>query len=273
MSRDPLEGLLSLDDPGAGPALPIAHGDAERLVEAALAQAFAGGDGGTSHGEEASPPPQTAAGAPLVGAATIAKAVLLATLALGGGASLVRRQAPSPTEGHAVAPAPVMEPPLAAAAPGLVALDESVIVVDAGAQALASGKAGVRGRVPGAVVMPEVVLSDHELLGAANTARRERRWREADALYSKVVEAFPSSSVAAVAAIASGELRLDLLGDAGGARERFRFATTRGEAHAVDAYEGLLKACSALRDAACEREALAALEARHAVPKEKTTPP
>jgi tetratricopeptide (TPR) repeat protein len=155
----------------------------------------------------------------------------------------------------------------------VVALDEEVIRADAGAQAAATAKGAARGRVPGAVAMPEVVLSDLELLGAANAARRERRWREADALYSKVVEAFPSGSVAAVAAIASGELRLDLLGDADGARERFRFATSRGEAHAVDAYEGLFKACVTLRDAACEREARAALEARHAAPKEKTTTP
>jgi hypothetical protein len=272
MSRDPIKGLLSLEDPGAGPALPLTTAEAERLVESALARAFPG-DGGGGQGGGASSSSSGAAGAPLFGASAITKAIMLGTLAIGGGSALLGREAPPPVAVAPAAPAPLEAPAASAAAPGVVALEEAVIGAEAGAQAMASGKGASRARVPGAVALPELVLSDLELLGAANTARRERRWREADALYSKVVEAFPTGSVAAVAAIASGELRLDLLGDAEGARERFRFATTRGEAHAVDAYEGLLKACGTLRDAACEREARAALDVRHPAAKEKASTP
>lgn len=167
------------------------------------------------------------------------------------------------------------------AAPQAAPLNEHVerlALDDAGAVAPVSESKGVRREgatrpsakaIGGSPMTDEEPLSDQEWLGAANTARRARRWREADALYSKVVERFPASTVSAVAALASGELRLELLGDADGARHRFRFATTRGEAHAVDAYEGLLKACTVLGDKRCEDEARSALEARGERGKEK----
>lgn len=267
MSTEPLDKLFSLENPEAGPALPLDDAAAERLVEAALAEAFPGprGSGGA---------PAAGGGA---GAGGLSGAVVKAVLAgavLVGAVGLWRArpvthepaiEAPRVAEVPAVPAA--AEPP----APVALAVGEEVAVapVDAGQSAQASRGA----RAPGAVAMPEVVLSDLELLGAANAARRERRWREADALYGKVIERFPTSTVSAVAALASGDLRLDLLGDAEGARDRFRFATTRGEAHALDAFEGLAKACSALHDKRCEDEARAAIDARGGGANEKRKGP
>lgn len=256
MSRDRLKPLFSLDDPHAGPALPISPEDAERLIASALEEAHS----------SPSPSPSTRwRGALKVGLATVA--VVIGA----GGVALLRRDSASGTR-----PAAAVR-----AAPQAAPLNEHVerlALDDAGAVAPVSESKGVRREgatrpsakaIGGSPAPDEETLSDQEWLGAANTARRARRWREADALYSKVVERFPASTVSAVAALASGELRLELLGDADGARHRFRFATTRGEAHAVDAYEGLLKACTVLGDKRCEDEARSALEARGERGKEK----
>lgn len=269
MSSADLDHLLSLENPAEGPALPIDDAAAERLVEGALAQAFpgdAGPEGGGAGGLAAA----------TKGAATgaLAKAVVLGAVLVVGAMLGRGRAEPEVPAGSAVdsshetaSPRVPSEP--RAVAPSVVVEAPELLPVDAGSAPQAS-----RGpRTPGAVAMPEIVLSDLELLGAANTARRERRWRDADALYGKVVERFPASSVSAVAALASGDLRLDLLGDAEGARERFRFAATRGEAHALDAYEGLLKACVALHDVPCERSARAAIESRGGTANEKSKAP
>ncbi len=260
MNRDRLKPLFSLDDPHAGPALPLSPDEAERLIASALDEAYS----------SPSPSPATRwRGALKVGLATVA--VVIGA----GGVALLRRDSAAGT-GPAT---PVSAAPQASPLNERV---ERVAVDDAGAVAPLRETKGARreGAIRpsakasgGSPALDEEPLSDQEWLGAANTARRERRWREADALYSKVVERFPTSPVSAVAALASGELRLELLGDADGARQRFRFATTRGEAHAVDAYEGLLKACTVLGDTRCEDEARAALEARGERTKEKPSPP
>lgn len=253
MSRDPLEKLLSLDDPGAGPARPLDPAAADALVEGALARAM----------------PNASTGILKAGV------VVGALVALAGGAYL-SRLSDEPRRND-----PNMAPSVASALTDPSAPETRPSVIDAtpssppAAQALGrtSGKSASRATPPEPSKDETIVLSDLELLGAANTARRERRWRDADALYSKVVERFPTGSVSAVAAVASGELRLDLLGDAAGARERFRFATTRGEAHAVDAFEGLFKACTMLGDKRCRDDARAALEARGAAPSESDRSP
>jgi tetratricopeptide (TPR) repeat protein len=264
VSAENFEHLLSLDNPAAGPALPIDAAAADRLVEAALAEALPG-EGGAG-GEGAAVGAKVTSG---VSHGALAKVFAVSASVVVAATLWGTRAKPVAVvdEVHRLAPAGEAEP--AAARPEPVAERATVVVVDAGAVAQASRGA----RMPGAVAMPEVVLSDLELLGAANAARRERKWREADALYGKVVDRFPASSISAVAALASGELRLDLLGDAEGARERFRFATTRGDAHALDAYEGLLKACLALHDRRCEEEARTALDARGVTTTKKNENP
>lgn len=264
MSAEGFEHLLSLEDPAAGPALPIDSAAAERLVEAALAEAFPG-DGGA--GGEGTALGVTGASGALRG--SLVKAFAVGTTLVIAAGLWASRTRPVATVKQAPALPAAAEVSAAELLPAPVVVPQIEVTAEAGPRVQASR--GVR--APGAVTMPELVLSDLELLGAANTARRERKWREADALYGKVVERFPASSVSVVAALASGELRLDLLGDAEGARDRFRFATTRGQAHAADAYEGLVKACVALRDKRCEDEARAALEAHGGTANEKNKNP
>ncbi len=250
MSRDPLERLLSLEEPSAGPALPLGPEASERLVASALAEAFPGS--GPASPADASADPfarrvTRATGAGGVAALVGAGIVVVAT----GLAFLVRP-----------ARAPVSVEPRAERATAAEAKVEHAAADNAARSVKEAPAIAAPGPEKRPGLRPEARLSEQELLGAANAARRARRWREADALYSKVVEHFPSSPVAFVAALASAELRLELLGDARGARERFRFATRGGEAHALDAYEGLAAACRALADAACEAEARAEIVAR-----------
>jgi tetratricopeptide (TPR) repeat protein len=61
-------------------------------------------------------------------------------------------------------------------------------------------------------------------LDDANRLRAKRRWKDADALYARVVQTAPRSSAAYVARVASASVRLEHLRDPRGALARYRAA-------------------------------------------------
>lgn len=60
-------------------------------------------------------------------------------------------------------------------------------------------------------------LAPEDLLASANTLRGQRQWAEAERTYRRVLEQYPSSAPAYVAAASAGALRLERMGDARGA--------------------------------------------------------
>ncbi|MCA9675148.1 MAG: hypothetical protein KC464_08950, partial [Myxococcales bacterium] len=93
-----------------------------------------------------------------------------------------------------------------------------------------------------------------DLLARANQARGARKWRDADALYARVVAEHGDSASAQVALVASAALHLEHLGDARGAARRYRDALGRRARGGVaeEARYGLAEAYRALGDATAE---------------------
>jgi hypothetical protein len=111
-----------------------------------------------------------------------------------------------------------------------------------------------------------VATAPEDLLAAANAARAAHHWREADALYARVVSAAPAELAQQTALVASASLHLEHLGDPTGAIRRFRAALAAGprDALAEDARWGLAEAARATGDAAAEAHALDDFLAHHA---------
>jgi hypothetical protein len=104
-----------------------------------------------------------------------------------------------------------------------------------------------------------------DLLAEANQARKDRRWRDAEALYEQVRRAHPGTDAAVVATVASASLHLDRLGDPAGALRRFRQALRdRPDGPlAEEARWGVAASLRATGDAAAEQDALRAFVAAH----------
>jgi hypothetical protein len=104
-----------------------------------------------------------------------------------------------------------------------------------------------------------------DLLRTANEHRRERRWRDAERTYQKVISGAPGSAAAYSATVAAGSLRLEQLGDPAGALRLFRAALSQrsGGALAEEARWGVAEAHRALGDRAAEAEALRAFVSAH----------
>jgi hypothetical protein len=80
------------------------------------------------------------------------------------------------------------------------------------------------------------------LLERANRLRGERRWRDAEATYQRVVDLMPGSPEAQAARVAAAQLRLDQLSDAPGAERLFQEAERHGGALREEASWGVVEA-------------------------------
>ncbi len=105
---------------------------------------------------------------------------------------------------------------------------------------------------------PAAPTEPEDLLRRANERRAAGGWREAEMLYQRVIRSYPGTDSAYVARVASGELRLQHLGDAQGALRQFQQAL-RMQPHGVlseEARHGVAEAWRALGDPAHEAQAL-----------------
>jgi hypothetical protein len=71
-------------------------------------------------------------------------------------------------------------------------------------------------------------------LQRANELRASGQWRDAERAYGEVFRAYPSSGASYVARVSAATIRLDQLGDAGGARRLFRAADRGSPGGALD---------------------------------------
>jgi tetratricopeptide (TPR) repeat protein len=104
-----------------------------------------------------------------------------------------------------------------------------------------------------------------DILALANTRRKEKRWRDADALYRRVMVRHKGSDASVFAAVASAALHLDRLGDPAGALRRYRRAlrVQPSGALAEEARWGVAESLRAVDDTDAEAEALRAFLASH----------
>lgn len=115
--------------------------------------------------------------------------------------------------------------------------------------------------VPAAAPVPV-----EDLLRLANEQRRGQHWREADALYQRVLHVHPHTPAAYVAGVASATLHLERLDDARGALHLYQ-AALHSQPHgslAAEARYGLADTYHALGDAKAEAQALRDFIAEHA---------
>lgn len=120
----------------------------------------------------------------------------------------------------------------------------------------------VRPRAPAAATKTAV---PEDLLLKANGLRSEGRWKEAEALYLRVIRAEPSSLASYVARVASGSLRLEHLGDARGALRQFKAALRIQPRGVLDqeAQHGIAEAHRVLGNRDAERSALESFLSTH----------
>jgi tetratricopeptide (TPR) repeat protein len=105
-----------------------------------------------------------------------------------------------------------------------------------------------------------------DILALANTRRKEKRWRDADALYRRVMVRHKSSTSSVVAAaVSSAALHLERLDDPAGALRRYRRALRIDPSGplAEEARWGVAEALRALDDDDAEAEALRAFLNSH----------
>lgn len=175
-----------------------------------------------------------------------------ALLALMGGAvaatvHVLRTRAPSTVELPNVSAPRITEPPPAAAP----VIDEPPAapapVVEEAPLPKPSAPARVRPPAPAA-----------DLLQQANRLRGEKRWKEAERLYARVVRAFPDGADAPVAAVAAGSLLLEHLDRPHDALEMFAtgLRANPGGPLAEEARWGVAQSYGALRDRRAEQRAL-----------------
>lgn len=113
-------------------------------------------------------------------------------------------------------------------------------------------------------IEPAVPVED--LLRLANEQRRAQHWREADALYQRVLRVHAHTPAAYVAGVASATLHLERLEDPRGALRLYQSALS-AQPHgslAAEARYGLADTYHALGDRAAEAQALRDFIAEHA---------
>jgi tetratricopeptide (TPR) repeat protein len=247
---DEPKGLLPPLDDRSGPARRISRQKAADMVCAALASAA----------QDSSPPKPvrrrwpraTWAGGSLLVAAAAAAGIghFVASSPAGPPPSAKAPPAPPAGRGPREAPAPSPEP-------GPVEAQQDL-----------SREAPEEPSPPGGSrkePRPAKLLAPEDLLRMANAHRVAGRWREAEALYQRVIRANPKAMAAYVARVASGSLRLEHLGDARGALRQFQEAQ-RLQPQGVLSHEashGLVEAWRALGDRAQEARALEQFLAMH----------
>ncbi|MFY0574130.1 tetratricopeptide repeat protein [Cystobacter fuscus] len=103
-----------------------------------------------------------------------------------------------------------------------------------------------------------VAVEPEDLLRRANERRAAGQWREAEALYLRVIQSSPGTTSAYVAQVASGGLRLEHLGDAKGALRQYQQAL-RAKPRGMlseEAQQGVAESWRALGDTQREARAL-----------------
>ncbi len=278
-----LAGLLGPLDGEPGPARRLSSARSAALVASIIDAAQAAGPIAADPTAEAPAPRAGDRVAParrgrvvLLAAAIV---LVTASVAAATGAWLARRApvaeatAPEPADGRGRAPrraAPVVVPaPVAEDA-----LDAAVIEIEplpplepAVADPRGTGATPVPPRPPRAVESDEPAADAplEDLLAAANQRRKARRWRDAAALYERVMREHAGADAAVVATVASAALHLERLGDAASALRRYQQALrARPDGPlAEEARWGIAAARRALGDDAAEREALRGFVAAH----------
>jgi hypothetical protein len=287
-----LEHLFRLDD-GPGPARPADDARSAAIIAGALAGAgfpppvpTGGGASGPAHGGA------TKAAATAKGLAATKLAVLAGgavAVAVAGWVALrsPAASAPSAAPVALARPAVPLPPPAAQPPPIETAVPIAAPAIDgpplpepsasppaeratrppvhASPAKLAKPAAGSRGRRPPASIVAAATAPE-DLLAAANAARAAHRWREADALYARVVSGAPAELAQQTALVASASLHLEHLGDPAGALHRFRAALAAGphDALAEDARWGLAEVARATGNVTAEAAALDDFLAHHA---------
>ncbi|MCP3100581.1 tetratricopeptide repeat protein [Myxococcus sp. K15C18031901] len=125
--------------------------------------------------------------------------------------------------------------------------------------------AGSRGPVEAQVAPVATPAQVEDLMRLANTHRAAGEWKQAEAVYQRVIRAQPRAMSAYVARVASGSLRLEHLRDARGALRQFETAlrTWPGGVLEQEARQGITEAHRVLGNAAEERQALEEFLSHH----------
>ncbi|MCL4226966.1 MAG: tetratricopeptide repeat protein [Myxococcales bacterium] len=255
--------LLGRLDDHAGPARRLPQARAQAMVSAIVDAALTGVDGA----DASSPGATTAARPSRRLAPLLAVALLLAAVAGAAAAVVTTRYLSAPP----AAPPPTAPGP---SAPGPAAADRVAPAADDDA-ASADGAAADDDRAPprprprpersarpaaAPAPAPELPADApaEDVLALANQRRKQRAWREADALYRRVVRAYPRTEAAVVAEVASATIRLEHLGDPAGALAGFRRALKARPAGALgeEARWGIAEAFRGVGDARGEAFAL-----------------
>lgn len=224
---------LDLDE-GPGPARPLSAEAARRMVQAAL-------EGGGP--ELVALPPRRRGVRPAW--LLIAAALAITAAAAAGVYRRVQRSgqpSPAPSPSASIAPSGAVaapEPPPSASVSASPAPEQEE--PDAGA--------------PEPVRRP-VPVDPGALLEKANHLRAQKKWRQAEAAYQRVIQVAPGSAEAQAARVAAAALRLDQLHDPQGAERLFDQAEKRGGALTEEAAWGLVEARRARGDREGEARAL-----------------
>lgn len=266
---DALAGVMPKLDDEPGPARRLPTARTSRMVADILAAAAAPLESaGAPEAPEApeAPAPSTTASAPaprkrwvpLLAAALVAAAVV------GAGAAVIttRLMARTPAP-QAAPPAPSVAPrapsPLEVTPPAPSPIEVAPTPTDVAPIDVA----------PPPPPRPRPVATDDapaaDLLARANQARKDRAWRDADALYRRVAARFAGTDAAVVAQLASASLHLEHLGDARGALAGYRraLAARPGGELGEEARWGIAEATRAIGDRAGEATALRAFVDAH----------
>jgi|GEM_PF-1363488 len=118
---------------------------------------------------------------------------------------------------------------------------------------------------PSVVAAATPAPAPDDLFAEANAARATHRWRDADALYARVLGGPHTDLAGQTALVASGSIHLEHLSDPSGAARRFRAALAAAprDTLAEDARWGLVESARALGDAVGELHALDDFLAHH----------
>ncbi|RKH40568.1 tetratricopeptide repeat protein [Corallococcus sicarius] len=238
---DPLEDLLRPLDDGPGPARRLSRKRSSALVQAALDAALQPEAPAPPSPRRKRPPVWLMAGAALVFTGAAAAAVWRFSAPSSVTPAVLTPHVPEPTRLATLEPVPLPAP----------APSEPFVIEHP------------RPARPAITVRESSKPED--LLRQANGFRAAGKWKDAEALYLRVIRAEPSSLAGYVARVASGSLRLEHLGDARGALRQFQDAQRSQPGGMLDpeARHGEAEAYRALGDTAAEARALGAFIALH----------
>ncbi|MDC0714680.1 tetratricopeptide repeat protein [Stigmatella sp. ncwal1] len=245
--EEPWDLLTPLDD-RSGPARRISRQKAADMVRAALDAA------------EQTPPPSRPASRRWPRAAWVGGSILVAAAAVAGLGQLVGETPPTPSSAVKPPVPPVVGPPAASEAPPKERVESPPVEARVETQEVPPPP-----ELPRNEPRPTKILAPEDLLRMANAHRIAGRWKDAEALYQRVIRAHPRGMSAYVARVASGSLRLEHLGDARGALRQFQEAL-RQQPEGVLSHEashGVAEAWRALGDRAQEARALERFLAHH----------